>query len=120
MNEAFSTDRWLHARQRPNEYNCFDFTRDVWLDLTGEDIGDRLQILHRAIPDRRATKADIAAFNRLDGPQSPSLVMMRRPRAVPHIGVFLRGRILHLRQRGAVFEPPFYATLGFKTVGYYR
>jgi hypothetical protein len=56
----------------------------------------------------------------LNGPESPSLVMMRSRRATPHIGVYLNGRILHLRQRGAIFEPVIYATMGFSNIGYYR
>jgi hypothetical protein len=120
VNPDFTTDRWLAKRQIPNVYNCFDFTRDVWKDLTGDDIGDRLQILQRSIPDRRVSRSDLTAFRRLNGPESPSLVMMRSRRATPHIGVYLNGRILHLRQRGAIFEPVIYATMGFSNIGYYR
>lgn len=113
-------DPYLSRVYQKGLYTCLEFTVEVWKDLTGEDIGDRLRILHMASADRRITPSDLRHFLRLPAPTSPCIALMRRSKAVPHMGVFLRGRILHLNEMGASFQTPPFAGLGFKTATYYR
>jgi hypothetical protein len=113
-------DPYLSRVYRKAKYTCLEFTAEVWKDLTREDIGDRLRILHIASADRRITPSDLRYFQRLGEAASPCIALMRRPKTVPHMGVALRGRILHLNEMGAAFQSPHFAGLGFKTVTYYR
>lgn len=118
-----SVDRWLAHRHRGDAYNCLHFARDVWLDETGEDLRDRLGLLLAAsTAERRIGRAreGVRAFRRLERPEDPCLVLMRRPRSEPHAGVYLRGRVLHLTERGAEFHEPAVASRGFTEVEYYR
>lgn len=118
-----SVDRWLSASHRGDDYNCLHFARDVWLHEVGEDIGERLGLLvDAASADRRImpSRAAVRAFRKLSRPEDPCLVLMRRPRAQPHAGVYLRGRVLHLTERGAEFHEPAVAARGFVEVEYYR
>jgi len=116
----FSVDPYLSRVYRKSRYTCLEFTVEVWKDITGEDIGERLRVLHLASADRRITPSDLRRFQRLANPVSPCIALMRRPKAVPHMGVFLRGNILHLNDMGASFQCPRFAGMGFKTVSYYR
>lgn len=120
MNPAFSVDPFLGKVHRGDSYNCLHFARDVWLAMTGEDFGLRMRALHAKASDRRVLAADLREFEKLDEPVSPCIALMRRPRTEPHMGIYLRRRILHLNERGAFFQPPHIAALVFQTVNYYR
>lgn len=115
-----SVDPFLERRYKPLSYDCLHFTREVWLAATGEDIGDRLETLLGRGTARKVQKEHRRAFRRLSAPEDPCICLMRRPRASPHIGVYLRGRVLHLCERGVEFMPPVVAARGFLSLGYYR
>jgi hypothetical protein len=132
--EWFSTDPWMQKTYVHKVYNCFDFARDVWLELTGEDIRERLEILRTPIASRKATRRDIVAFQKaltLSLPSrallgirgkvpDPALVMFRRPRIEPHIGVYVRGKLLHLtRKRGVMHDHLQVVAIGFDKVAFY-
>lgn len=116
-----SVDAFLARRHRGDEYNCLHFARDVWLEATGEDLGARMaDLLTSSTGERRIGARHRRAFERLDRPADPCLVMMRRGRTEPHVGVYLRGRVLHLTERGAEFHEPAIASRGFQEVEFYR
>lgn len=98
-----SVDRWLSAKYSES-YNCYDFARDVYLDLAGRDIGPQT-VGH-------------GRFERLRGPVHPCLVLMRGRLA--HVGVYWRGRVLHLSREGVHYQDLEVATLGYQHVRYYR
>ncbi len=114
-----SIDCYLGRRYNNRSYNCLHFARDVWYDLTGVDITDRLSGLFNPI-DRIVKRENLATFTRLDSPVDPCLVLMQRPRVDAHIGVFIRGKVLHIQPTGVQFVPLEFASRGFKTVRYYR
>jgi hypothetical protein len=107
------------ACTRRKGYNCVDFACDVWKYLTGEDVKARYSRSLLALK-RRKKVADIEGFKSLELPLSPCVVLMQRPKHDPHVGIFYEGRILHLADRGAQFELPEVATVGFQVVRYYR
>lgn len=119
-----SVDPFLAARHLGDAYNCLHFARDVWLALTGDDIETRLRALRETFGERRARHTDMAQFERLDAVTDPCLVVFRRATAIGemHIGVFLRGKVLHLTESGAHHERLDLALQGFnpKAVRYYR
>lgn len=100
--------------------NCWHMLRAVWIDLTGEDLGDRT-------PERITTAAligrfdtDVPAFRELPGPGEPSIVLMTRRGMVPHVGAHFGGRVLQMTAAGASYMPPALACVGFERVGHYR
>lgn len=116
---GFSVDPYLDRIPRPG-YNCLDFTREVWKAMTGQDITAALTRLTGRFAERKATLSGFRAFKRLPGPQSPCLVVMQRLRFVPHLGIFLDGRILHMHTRGVEFQPLAVSSIYFQTLKYYR
>lgn len=103
-------DDYLAKEHRGVDYNCLHFAREAWRDLTGEDL---------PATELRITKKVVKSFKRLDNPVDPCVVLMRRKFATPHIGIYYRGKVLHLRESGAEFFPLPVATLGFTTVRFY-
>ena len=120
MKEGFSTDPFLSRVHRGDAYNCLHFARDVWLAMIGEDIAERMKAMHHKASQRRVLLSDLKGFEKLHTPVSPCLVLMRRRRTPPHMGVFYNRRVLHLNERGAFFQPPHIAAMTFDTVSYYR
>lgn len=114
-----SVDAYLGRTFHKASYNCLHFTRDVWLDLTGVDISDRLAGLWH-LPTKRVRRHNTRSFERLPGPIDPCLVLMQAPREAPHVGIYLRGRILHITTCGVEFMLLDVASRGFKTIRYYK
>ena len=79
-----------------------------------------MKALHATASARRALPSDLKSFEKLAAPVTPCLALMRRGRTPPHIGVFLRRRILHLNERGAIFQLPSMAAMTFDSISYYR
>lgn len=112
-----SIDPFLFARRSDN-YDCLDFAAEVWEAVTGEDIRDRLGPLlgrgDRSIGSARTN------FKRLRKPEDPCLVVFHSGRNDPHVGVFLRGRVLHLLQEAPEFMEVDVAARGFTHTRYFR
>lgn len=115
----FSVDPFLD-RVQTKEYNCLDFVREVWLAMTGCDITQRLTGLVGAFAARKATISGVRGFTRIPGPKTPCFVVMQRARFVPHIGIYIDGRILHLTEQGVQFQPLVVARNYFISVKYYE
>lgn len=110
---------YLAWRYHLTRCNCWHMVRAAWLDLTGRDLGERTpaQISFDALVGRFDT--DVPAFHKLAGPQEPSIVLMRSPGAVPHVGVYHRRRVLQMTKQGASFMPLEAATRGYMSVEHY-
>ena len=108
----------LSARLRP-DYNCAHFVADVWEQETGEDIRPILTGFLTTKDKRTAKPNLIHDLKRIDGPASPCIVLFRRARATPHVGIFLRGRVLHLTDKGPIRQLLALARIGYSSVRFY-
>lgn len=115
-----NVDAYLARRFHLARQNCWHLVRDAWLELTGDDLGDRTPERITAATLTGKFDTDVPAFRRLDGPQDPSIVLMRSPGVVPHVGIYHQRRVLQMTQRGASFVPLASATVGYSDVGFYR
>lgn len=114
-----SIDQFLGRQPKPG-YNCLDFVREVWRDGLGrEDVCQTLTGLQGAFAGRRANISGVKSFRRLKGPANPCFVVMQRFRCVPHVGIWLDGRILHLTDKGVQFQPLIVARAYFTGIRYY-
>lgn len=110
---GFSVDPYLGRPYDPASYDCWDMLREAWLELTGFDMGAR--------PRSGAPVLALGRhFQRLAGPASPAIALMRRPRVVSHVGLFWQGRVLHNQPGGVRFDRPEVASLGFTEVAFYH
>lgn len=120
MNASISVDEYFSRRFVEDEYECVHLTRDVWLDLTGENLEVRLKALRERSSERRIHVSDVKGFVKLSSPEDPCIVLMRRPKTHPHMGVYLRGRVLHLTDRGVYFCRPEVVRLVYPEMDFYR
>lgn len=112
-----SVDRYLD-RIKTADYDCLAFARDVWLDQHGVDLWavlDGFLLDHTRAAGARLSVRHLRRFRVLAAPSSPCLVLFQRPPFRPHIGVMIRGRVLHLTDAGVRFDPLDYVARTFKS-----
>lgn len=82
--------------------NCWTLVRDVWLEMTGVDLGDLTppETDLASLDDAVWAAVEGPQFVRLERPANPCIVLMRRRREMPHVGVLLKWRLLHMTARG--------------------
>lgn len=112
-------DAYLNRTYNRKTYNCAHLVCEVWKDLTGDDISVALRGFLNGRGEGRAVLSDLRKFKRLTAPQSPCIVLFHANRQAPHVGIFLRGRVLHIQPRGVEFQPLDVVSLGFKRIGFY-
>lgn len=100
-----SIDKYFSRVYDKKNYNCAHLVREVWLDLTGNDIDYALNGFLRAPEERFVKKSERRHLKRLDSPQDPCIVLFQSPRVAPHVGIFIRGRLLHISEgKGVRFD----------------
>lgn len=115
-----SVDRYLDRRYSASHYNCAHLVCEVWADLKGEGMAQVLKGFLCGPARRQAKAGDLRRVRFLNKPETPCVVLMQSPRQSPHVGVWIRGRVLHLPERGsAQFQPIEVASLGFKSVRFF-
>ena len=102
----FTIDSFL-SKEFSKEYNCWHFAKDVWLQLKGQTL------------EVSTVQQAQVSYVELPAPRSPCLVLMEAIGHVPHIGVFLNGKVLHLKQNGAWYQPLSVASIGFHSTTFY-
>jgi len=110
-----SIDKWLGKVYQHDSYTCSDFCREVWADLTGVDLAHALQGLLQAHDGRGLRREHVRHFRALSGPVDPCLVLMQRPRAPVHLGIYIRGKVLQITESGVTFQPVHVATHFYKS-----
>lgn len=120
LGEIMSIDAFFNRKYDRNNYNCAHFVCEVWESITGEDLTHKLAGFLRSPDDRRAVLSDLRVFKRLDRPESPCLALMQRRGSAPHVGLFVRGRVLHIHEMGVEFQPIDVASRGFEKIGFYK
>lgn len=107
------------GKVRGPDYNCAHYVAELWQDETGQDIRHVLGGFLARAGARCATPAPIHTTRRIHAPVSPCIVLFRRVKAVPHIGIYLRGRVVHLAGQRPIRQPLAVARLGYTSVRYY-
>lgn len=113
-------DKYLGKTFNYRHYNCYHFVRDVWLELTGVDLGEQAP---ETLSVESYTEKALQVANtlqRLDRPTDPSIVLLQRSRIEPHIGVYVGGKVLHLTRTGAYYMSLNQVTPGYPTVSFYK
>lgn len=111
-----SLDQFFFRRYDLKKYNCLHLAAEVWAALTGEDILVRLEGVMNGL-----TRDHVKAFETLKDPVSPCLVLLRKKRQdIPHIGVYLDRRIMHITCRGVQYQPVDVVAAGFTNIRWFR
>jgi hypothetical protein len=103
-----------------DNYQCAHFTNEAWSHLVGHDLSHALDGLLLPVKDKVVDPTKIRSFLKtISKPISPCIVFMFRRGITPHLGVFWKGRILHLTEDGVRYETSDIATMFFTKVRYY-
>lgn len=113
-------DAFFHKRYNRQSYNCAHFVCDVWAHETGQRIDDSLECFLRPPKERRVDPGLRNIFEKLQKPVTPCIVLMQRRKSPPHVGIYLRGRVLHIHELGVEFQPVDVVSRGFDKIGFYR
>lgn len=117
---TFAVENFLLKEYDKRNYNCWHFACDVWSALTGQVLSPAK--VDSCIPTTQLHERALSIagnFVTLQQPQSPCFVLMLRKRLEPHVGVYIRGNILHLNERGAFYAPADSVTAIYPTVTYH-
>lgn len=113
------TEADLMSRRLGPLYNCAHFLAEAWERETGRDIRPIFAGFLAPAHARRATPHARGDFVRIPAPVSPCIVLLRRVKATPHVGLFVRGRVLHLTDKGPIRQLLSVASLGYTSVRFY-
>lgn len=106
-------DAYLALRFHIVKRNCWHLVRAAWLELTGLDLGDLTPARITAEALCGAVGASEPRFKMLDQVSDPCIVLMHRPGATPHVGLYYRGRVLQMTPKGASYMPLDIACFGY-------
>jgi len=113
-------DQYLNRMYRPRTYNCAHFVCDVWRDLKGEEMA---LLLKGFLCGRSQRKADFYLLKKhvtfLDKPETPSVVLMQRPRMPAHVGIWINRKVLQITLSGVTYYPLDIATMGYRKVRFF-
>lgn len=115
-----SIDQFLGKTYNANTYNCAHFVTEVWEHLTGSSIEGVMQGFLLPVKDRFTLTTIRHSFAKLSKPENLAIVLMRRPKTAPHVGLFYKGKVLQIERTGVSYTPLKIATLGFKKVSFYK
>jgi hypothetical protein len=108
LNARESVDEYHSWQYDDHDCHCYHLVRAIWLDLTGADIGDRTPSPDTALRRHRAFRSGVKQFQAVAARTDPSIVYME-PNfrgGLPHVGVYLRGKIAHLNRSGFHHQAP--------------
>lgn len=115
-----SIDKFYRRKYNSDNYNCAHFVCEVWEHLTQNKITEQMQGFLLPVANRRAPFSLRREFTRLLTPESPCIALMLRPGYASHVGIFIDGKIFHIRKTGVEYQPVDVASFGFKTIRYYK
>jgi hypothetical protein len=112
-------DQFFGKKYCPKNYNCAHFVCDVLAVLKSPEMGDVLRGFLCAKKHRKVLKDDLSKIILLDKPIDLCVVLMQRPKAATHVGIYVQGRVLHLSQQSVQCQPLDVVALGFKKVRFF-
>jgi len=111
-------DKYLNRSWDPRFYNCWHLVREFWLELTGQDVQDLTPPAVNADSLKAAFETHTPKFREIKELWDPCIIKMEGI-GTPHVGVYYKGKILHITRNGVQYQPLSVAVLGFKKVSYY-
>lgn len=110
---------YLDRRYNLKTYNCVHFACDVFEDFTGSNIKEIFQGLLLCKAQRVADLKSLRKMIKSKVPVSPCIVLLQAHKTEPHVGVYIRGRVLHIQPSGVRYEELSVVSALYKKVSFY-
>lgn len=101
-------------------YNCAHFVVDAARYLFELDYKDEFLPVMTSVDKRQIVLSSRTSFKRVQRAMDGDVVMLRAGRQTPHVGLFVRGKILHIQRSGVQLQPLHVVEVGFSAVRFYR
>jgi hypothetical protein len=116
-----SIDRFFGKIYSKANYNCAHFSIEVMKYFTGVDASEVIHGVLCAPSKRKLDITDSSRIKILAKPVSPCFVLMKRRLGDSHIGVWYKGKVLHLLESSSVQYVPFdIASIGFTRFRFFQ
>lgn len=113
-------DQFLQRNYSPAHYNCAHFALEVTRAITGLDHSSTLNGFLCAPSARKADARALRRVRMLRAPRNACFVYMQR-RGAAHVGVWWKGKVLHLLENSRVqYVPLDVAAAGFTRVRFFE
>lgn len=96
-------DQFLDREYDCESYNCGHFVVEVYKELTGIDLKNICSAFLSS--NLEWYSKELKFRTRLDKPVSPCLAMIKGNWQIPHVGIYIDGKILHLNDQGSSLDP---------------
>lgn len=115
-----NVDKYFTREYNKDSYNCAHFVCEIWSDLYGVDLSEKLLPLLKRKSQRHVTPKLRRDFIRLESAVEPCIVLFHRRYCDPHVGIYINGGVLHLTEIRVELVPLKIAMLSFDTVRFYK
>jgi hypothetical protein len=112
-------DKYFNATYNSKTYNCAHFVCQVWADMFGPKMGEILEGFLCSKKDRRLIKKDLSQVTFIEKPDRTCIVLMQRPKASTHVGIWIDNKVLHITEKGVQLQPLDVASFGFKRIRFF-
>jgi hypothetical protein len=102
-----------------DSYNCAHLVCEAWQDITGDDLSEVLKGFLQPVKDRTAELSIKNKLKRSKELVSPCIVLMTHKNSEPHVGIYIDGKVLHIREIGVHYQPLEMASFGYSNRRYY-
>jgi hypothetical protein len=109
-----SIDKYFGAVYNRKTFNCLHFTAKVWASETSHTFQGIYDFLNG-----KCALSTARRFKKLDKPISPCIVVFKGGLEL-HIGVYLRGKVLHICPDGVQYQPLDLVSIGFTETKFYH
>lgn len=113
-------EHFMFKEYHERDYNCAHFVAEVWEHITGNDITEDLQGFLLPVGERKIYRDKLRNFKRLDRPKSPSIAVFRGGLSEPHAGIYIDGKIFHIKKAGVFYQNVGLAKAYHYKVNYYE
>ena len=115
-----SIDPLFYREDERDNYNCAHLVSEAYKLLFGIDADKILNSFLMPAKSRSASVDIRKSFIKLEKPESPCIVLMRRVGSTPHVALFYKGKALHITSMGVQYQPLDVVTQGFQKIRFYK
>ena len=112
-------DDYFNRVYNRDTYNCAHLVCEAWEDITGNNISEAFKGFLQPASERTAELSVHNLLKRSRELVDPCIVLMTHPNVAPHVGIYTKGKVLHIREIGVHYQPLNMATFGYTNRRFY-